>query len=91
MEMLVIWLVGAVVVGAMAASRNRSGFAWFLLALVLTPVLMGLLLIVLRRGDEGQQAYTADTHLHCPECREVVRRDARKCKHCGSSITAPPG
>lgn len=92
--MLVVWLVGAVVVGVLATTRNRSGFAWFMLALVLSPVLMGLLVALVPRGDSGQPAYTADTHRHCPECREVVRRDARKCKHCGSSIapiTAPPG
>lgn len=32
------------------------------------------------------------THARCPECREIVLKDARKCKHCGSIIapqTAP--
>jgi hypothetical protein len=26
---------------------------------------------------------TVDTHVRCPDCKELVRRDARKCKHCG--------
>jgi F0F1-type ATP synthase membrane subunit c/vacuolar-type H+-ATPase subunit K len=91
---MAVWVGGALVVGVMAAARNRSGFAWCLLSLVLSPVLMGLLVALLPRGDDGLQAVTAATHRHCPECREVVRADARRCKHCGSQIepiTAPPG
>lgn len=28
-----------------------------------------------------------EVHTKCPECRELVLRDARKCKHCGSALT----
>lgn len=28
-----------------------------------------------------------DMQMRCPECREIVLRDARKCKHCGSTLT----
>ncbi len=27
-----------------------------------------------------------DTHVKCPDCRELVRRDARVCKHCGCRL-----
>jgi hypothetical protein len=27
-----------------------------------------------------------ETHVKCPDCRELVLKDARKCKHCGSSL-----
>jgi len=27
-----------------------------------------------------------DTHVKCPDCRELVLKDARKCKHCGSAL-----
>lgn len=29
---------------------------------------------------------TAD-QVRCPECRELIRFDAKKCKHCGSVVT----
>lgn len=29
---------------------------------------------------------TPDTHVRCPDCRELVRRDAKKCKHCGTGL-----
>ncbi len=31
-------------------------------------------------GDDFEQ-------VRCPECRELVRADARKCKHCGVELT----
>lgn len=92
--LLVIWFGGALVVGVIATTRNRSGFAWFVLALLLSPVLMGLLVALVPRGDSGRDAFTAETHRHCPQCREVVRVDARRCKHCHSTIepiTSLPG
>lgn len=29
---------------------------------------------------------TPDTHVKCPDCRELVLKDARKCKHCGCAL-----
>ena len=29
---------------------------------------------------------TPDTHVKCPDCRELVFKDARKCKHCGTAL-----
>lgn len=43
---------------------------------------------VLKRLDnllEAQEA-TADTHVKCPDCRELVLKDARKCKHCDCAL-----
>lgn len=92
--LLIVWFVGSLVVGVIATTRNRSGFAWFVLGMLLSPLLMGLLVALVPRGDSGPAAFTAETHRHCPECREVVRLDARRCKHCSSTIdpiTSLPG
>jgi hypothetical protein len=35
-------------------------------------------------ADPG--APSPETHVRCPECRELVIRDARKCKHCGCAL-----
>lgn len=29
---------------------------------------------------------TPETHVRCPDCRELVRKDARKCRHCGTGL-----
>lgn len=30
------------------------------------------------------------THVRCPDCRELVRNDASKCKHCGTALVPAP-
>lgn len=72
------WLVLAVCVGALASSRERSALGWFLLALVISPLLAGIALLVVGTGGASKR---------CPACRELVRADALKCKHCGEDLT----
>lgn len=91
MEIVFGWLVFAVVIGVIASSRGRSGFGWFLIALLLSP-LIGLILVLVfpRLGSpinpETGLPITPETHVRCPDCRELVRHDARKCKHCGTAL-----
>jgi rRNA maturation protein Nop10 len=87
MEFVGFWLLCAVVVAVIAASRGRSGFGWFLLACVISPLLAVILVLALGSPSKGP---TAQTHTKCPECREFVLRDARKCKHCGAALALPP-
>ena len=51
MEIFLFWIGFAVIVGVAANTRGRSGFGWFLLAVGISPLLAGLLLIVLPRLD----------------------------------------
>jgi len=46
MEVLVIWVVLAVIAGVVASGKGRSGVGWFLFAIVLSP-LIGLLVVAL--------------------------------------------
>ncbi len=93
MEIFIGWLVFSVVVAVAASSRGRSGFGWFLLSFILSPLLAIILVLVLPKI--GQAAMATDeiggriseaTHVRCPDCRELVRKDARKCKHCGTEL-----
>lgn len=31
-------------------------------------------------------AISPDTHIRCPECREFIFKDAKKCRYCGTSL-----
>lgn len=93
MELIIGWLVFAVVVGICASSRGRSGFGWFLLSVAISPILALILVLVMPKlgaaeaaRDAGGEVVDASTHVRCPDCRELVRRDARKCKHCGAAL-----
>lgn len=85
MEFFGIWFGLAVITGIVASSRGRSGLGWFLLGCMFS--LLALILVALlpsRKRDPN--APTQDTHVRCPDCKELVHKEARKCKHCSASL-----
>lgn len=83
MTWVIVWVIASILIGVLASQRERFGFGWFLLSLVISPLLAGLGLLI--AGTGGEQ-------VRCPACRELVRADAVKCKHCGEvlpGITRP--
>lgn len=81
------WLIGSIAVGVVAEMRGRMAPPWFLISMAVSPVLGAILLIALpvkgRKASATVPEVSAE-QTRCTECREVIRRDARKCKHCGS-------
>jgi hypothetical protein len=93
MEIFLGWFFLAIVVGVLASGRGRSGFGWFLISLIFSPLIGGLFVLASPKvgtaaapRDETGRPITGDTHVRCPECRDLVRKDARKCKHCGTAL-----
>lgn len=63
------------------------GFAWLVLPFMANGAYRAHLLkngFVPAAGDLAPP--TPQTHVRCPECRELVRMDARLCKHCGTKL-----
>jgi len=44
---IILWVVFAFVVAAGARNRGRSGFGWFILSIIISPILSGLALVFL--------------------------------------------
>ncbi|MCU0940119.1 MAG: hypothetical protein MUC86_13525 [Burkholderiaceae bacterium] len=87
----VVWLGLCILVGVLAARRGRLGFGWGMLSVVFSPVLIGLLVLVLPDRSAAARAAadatpTPATHARCAACRELVRDDAARCKHCGTPL-----
>jgi hypothetical protein len=53
------WIAFAVIVGVAASTRGRVGFGWFLLALVISPLIVGPLVLALPRQYAELQTETA--------------------------------
>ncbi len=85
MEGWFLAVVGCVVTYMAAKSRGRSGWWWLLGWLGLVFVL------VLPSQLRDPEAPNPETHVRCPDCRELVRHDARKCKHCGAALVPVEG
>lgn len=86
MEFVIFWVVFSVAVWALASRRGRSGLGWFLLSLLISPLLAIVLLLILRDLKDQEGRPNPNTHVKCPDCREFVLREAKVCKHCGCKL-----
>jgi uncharacterized membrane protein YhdT len=94
MSLFLVWFAFAFIVGIFASSRGRSGFGWFLLAAIFSPLLAFIVCAVMEnlRDTQAKQASIENlpsekTHVRCAQCAEFVLPQAKVCKHCGSALT----
>jgi hypothetical protein len=91
MEILLFWLVGAIVVAIAAGARGRSGLGWFVLAVILSPLIALVLVLVMPNLKLAAAAAAGmpspATHVKCPDCRELVLMEARVLQ----ALRLPPG
>lgn len=86
----VIWVVLCIAVAVFANNRGRSGGAWFVLSLIISP-LLGLLFVAVSKDLKKDQQTAVSTpgptsHVKCPHCAEWVLPEASVCKHCGGAL-----
>lgn len=89
------WFLFAAVVGVFASNRGRSGIGWFLLSLLISPILGGLFVAAMDnlRATKGANSNdgTESSHVRCPSCAEWVLPQATTCKHCHSALAPDTG
>lgn len=90
MEIFLFWVIASIVVGMWAGGRGRSGGGWFLIAVLVSPLLAWLILLVIGKNEQAVEAAAISEGgmRKCPMCAELVKREAIKCKHCGAEL--PP-
>jgi hypothetical protein len=59
MEFFFFWLVLSILAGAYANSKKRSGFGWFLISIVLSPIISFIILAILANKTTAPKSLEA--------------------------------
>ena len=85
-----IWVFSAIVAGAIANNKGRSGFGWFLLGLMFS--VLAVIFVALLPSKKAPamivagEAVTPETHIRCPTCKGFVHKEAAVCMHCKQAL-----
>ncbi|QMR48140.1 zinc ribbon domain-containing protein (plasmid) [Citrobacter freundii] len=93
MEILLISIVIGLIPALIAHSKGRSFIAWWVYgALLFIVAFVHSLVIKKNIAAEEKDLIENDGMKKCPFCAELIKREAIKCKHCGSDLTSgsPP-
>lgn len=86
MEIIVVAVLSGALTAFIAGMKNYNGFLWFILGFFF-PVVAPIVIIFFKETlTEENAPPSPDTHVKCPDCKELVRKEARKCKHCGCAL-----
>lgn len=85
---VVLWIIFAILVGGYASSKGRSGFGFFLIAALLSPLIGFIIALAVSpiNSKVEQKALKAGDMKKCPSCAELVKAEAKLCKHCHSQL-----
>ena len=77
MEIFIFWILFSFAVILLANRFDRSGVGWFLISLVVSPLIAAIFLVII--GHAGKK---------CPSCAETVKKEATICRHCGYELSS---
>lgn len=92
MTFFIFFLIFCLIVAVVAGVKGRSGFGWFIISFLISPLLSLIILLIIGDNKEDLPLVTEDqllrngSHRECPSCAEIVKAKAKVCKHCGVDL-----
>ncbi|MBN5198738.1 zinc ribbon domain-containing protein [Serratia proteamaculans] len=91
MEFLVVAALLGLITAFIAQSKGRSFAGWWVYGFLLFIVaIIHVLIIPSERKHSTTSSPSSGESRDCPYCAEPIKRQASKCKHCGSDVEPLP-
>lgn len=81
-----LWVFCSIIAAVIADARGRSVPGWAVGGFIFGPFAILLVALLPPIAPSEQQQIEAGNLQKCPECAELVRAEAVKCRHCGAAL-----
>lgn len=86
MEILIIAVLIGLIPAAIAQGKGKSFFLWWLYGAAIFIVALPHALMM-RSDDRAIERKQLNSGMKkCPSCAEMIKQDAKVCKHCGRDV-----
>jgi hypothetical protein len=86
LEILIIAVLIGLIPAAIAQGKGKSFLLWWIYGAVLFIVALPHA-IIMRTDDRAIESQQLSSGMKkCPSCAELIKQDAKVCKHCGRDI-----